>query len=404
MTLPLQGIRVLDFTTFLSGPYATQLLGDLGATVIKVEPEKGDSSRGIPSHEVGPDTGYYLANNRNKKSVGINLKSSEGQALARKLALGCDVVIENFRPGVASRLGLDADDLTTQKPSLIWASISGFGQTGPWKDRPAYDMIVQALSGAMSLTGHPGGEAARLGVPLGDIAAGLFSVIGITSALHARADSGKGQIIDVAMLDCMLSLLSYQGVYTLISGKAPQPQGARHDSIPTYRSFRGHDGREFVITANTERMWQGVCRTIGQPQLADDPRFSDGRKRLENREALWGILEPAFAARPAEEWVEALQANDVPAAMIRNVAEALDDARRSGRDMIWPVSEGEHSFDSLGAPIRFSDFDAMPRQYPPAIGENNVEILGELAGLDEAEVRTLRDTGVLYGPRMDAAE
>ncbi|WP_099867982.1 CaiB/BaiF CoA transferase family protein [Pararhizobium haloflavum] len=395
-SLPLSGVQVLDFTTFLSGPFATQLLGDLGATVIKVEPAQGDSSRAIPSHEVGGDSGYYLANNRNKKSVGINLKTERGRSLARELALKCDVVIENFRPGVAARLGLDSTALRECKPELIWASISGFGQTGPWKDRPAYDMIVQALSGAMSLTGEPGGNAVRLGVPMGDIAAGLFSVIGILSALHARKSSGQGTVIDVAMLDCMLSLLSYQGVYSLISGQAPQPQGARHDSIPTYRSFRAGDGREFVMTANTERMWQGVCNAIGQPDLSADPRYSDGRKRLENRESLWRVLETAFSGETARIWVDRLQANDVPAAVIRNVAEALADARKSGRGMICSVETADARFDSLGAPIKFDQAVSTPSTYPPAIGEHNVEVLGDLIGLTADEAEQLMAEDVLH--------
>ncbi len=401
--LPLDGITVIDFTTFLSGPYATQVMADLGATVIKIEPEHGDSSRGIPSHEVGDHTGYYLANNRNKKSVGVNLKTAKGQALARKLALASDVVIENFRPGVASRLGLDAKTLCAEKPSLIWAAITGFGQTGPWKDRPAYDMIVQALSGVMSLTGEPGGNAVRLGVPIGDIAAGLYSVIAINAALRARETTGQGDIIDISMLDCMLSLLSYQGVYSLISGKAPGPQGARHDSIPTYRSFRAGDGREFVVTANTERMWKGVCTAIGCEELAADPRFDNSRRRLKNREALWAILEPAFGAGSAEHWVAELQKNDVPAAMIRNVVEAFADARTSGRRMLWPLSDGTHEFDSIGTPINLVNAPEMPRGYPPAIGQDNVEVLGTLAGLAEDEAAKLLAEGVLYRQEREGA-
>jgi CoA:oxalate CoA-transferase len=397
--LPLAGIKVLDLTTFLSGPYATQLLGDLGAEILKVEPPDGDSSRGIPSNPVGEDTGYFLANNRNKKSICVNLKDPEGQQVVRRLALQSDVVIENYRPGVASRLGLDASELTAENGRLVWASISGFGQTGPLRDRPAYDMIVQALSGVMSLTGEPGGKAMRLGVPMGDIGAGLFATIGILAALTSRAVTGRGRVIDVAMLDGMLNLLSYQGVYALISGNVPQPQGARHDSIPTYRSFTGSDGREFVVTANTERMWAGVYHTIGQPELADDPRFSTAALRLEHRQELWDILEPAFARAPAEHWVAVLVGQGVPAAPIRNVVEALGDARLTGRGMILPLDSERGSFDSLATPILFADTVATPRNYPPKIGQDTVVCLQE-AGLEPDDIDRLLTSGAVRSVRQ----
>jgi CoA:oxalate CoA-transferase len=256
---PLTGITVVDFTTFLSGPFCCQILGDLGARVIKVEPPAGDLTRSIPPHFVGPDSAYYLSTNRNKESVVIDLKNSAGRALARQLIEHGDVVVENYRPGVAARLGLDPRQLHEEHPQLIWASISGFGQTGPDRDRPAYDMIVQALSGAMSLTGEPGRPAVRLGLPVGDLVAGMYAALGIIAALFDRTRTGKGRLLDVAMLDSLLSMLSYQGVYTTVSGIAPQPQGARHDSIPTYRTFTGGDGREFAVTANTERMWRTLC-------------------------------------------------------------------------------------------------------------------------------------------------
>jgi CoA:oxalate CoA-transferase len=393
--LPLQGLKVLDLTTFLSGPYATQLLGDLGAEVLKIEPPDGDSSRGIPSNSVGEDTGYFLANNRNKKSVCVNLKDPEGQAVVRRIALGCDVVIENFRPGVAERLGLSALKLTADNNRLIWASISGFGQEGPLSDRPAYDMIVQALSGVMSLTGEPGGKAMRLGVPLGDIGAGLFATIGILAALVSRGVTGRGRLIDVAMLDCMLNVLSYQGVYALISGVVPPPQSAGHDSIATYRSFAGADGREFVITANTERMWQGVCRVVGQPALVNDPRFRTAALRLENRRELWNILEPAFAMASVEHWVEMLVSEGVPVAPIRNVVEALGDVRQTGRGMILSLKSDRGEFEGLATPIVFADTLSVPLGYPPRLGQNTIECLQQ-AGFNLDEINRFRARGAIH--------
>ncbi|MDB5819276.1 MAG: carnitine dehydratase [Rhizobacter sp.] len=286
-TAPLAGYRVLDLTTFLSGPFCTQILADLGAEVVKLEAPEGDSSRAIPPHFVEGDSAYYLGINRNKQSLAVDMKNPDGLALVRKLIAEADVVVENYRPGVAMRIGLDIEALRKARPSLVWASISGFGQTGPWKDKPAYDMIVQALSGVMSLTGEPGRPAVRLGIPAGDMVAGMYAAIAINAALADRERHGEGRTIDVSMLDCQLAMLSYQSTYALVAGTTPHAQGARHDSIPTYRSFVARDGRELVVTANTERMWRGLCDGLGLGSLPPDPRFASGGKRLKNRHALW---------------------------------------------------------------------------------------------------------------------
>lgn len=402
--LPLTGIRVLDLTTFLSGPSATQLLGDLGAEIIKVEPAAGDSSRAIPPHYIDGMSAYFLGNNRNKRSVCVNLKSPEGQEIVRRLALECDVVYENFRPGVAARLGLDAAELCAAKPDLIWTSISGFGQDGPWRDRPAYDMIVQALSGAMSLTGHPDAPAARLGIPAGDLLGGLYAVIGTLAALHARGQTGRGRAVDVSMLDGMLSVLSYQAIYAAHTGIAPGPQGARHDSIPTYRSFRASDGREFVVTANTERMWVGLCGVIGHPELPGDERFAtpDGRHR--NRDQLWAILEAAFLTRPAAEWVDALVAAQVPAAPIKNVTEALADARDHDRGMVIDLGTGDARFAAIATPIGLPGTAPQPATYPPRVGEHTADILGDLLRIGPDELGALAERGVLPNLVASAAQ
>lgn len=227
---PLAGYRIVDLTTFLSGPFCTQILADLGAEVVKVEAPEGDSSRAIPPHFVGSDSAYYLGINRNKQSVAIDIKQPEGLELVKRLIAEADVVVENYRPGVAARIGLDIAALRAAKPALIWASVSGFGQTGPWRDKPAYDMIVQALSGVMSLTGEPGRPAVRLGIPAGDMVAGMYAAIAVNAALADRERCGEGRVIDVSMLDCQLAMLSYQSTYALVAGTTPQPQGARHDS------------------------------------------------------------------------------------------------------------------------------------------------------------------------------
>ncbi|WP_424139527.1 CaiB/BaiF CoA transferase family protein [Roseomonas chloroacetimidivorans] len=393
---PLSGYRVLDLTTFLSGPFCTQILGDLGAEVVKVETPEGDSSRDIPPHFVDGDSAYFLGINRGKRSLVIDMKRPEGLALATRLIAEADVVVENYRPGVAARIGLDIQALRAAHPRLIWASVSGFGQTGPWRDQPAYDMIVQALSGVMSLTGEPGRPAVRLGIPAGDMVAGMYATIAINAALADRERTGEGRVIDVSMLDCQLAMLSYQSTYALVAGVTPQPQGARHDSIPTYRSFVAGDGRELVVTANTERMWRGLCEALGREALPADPRFATGARRLENREALWPILEEAFLARDAADWIAPLQERGVPVALIKTVPEALADARMAGRGMVQPLlREDGTRIEVVGNPIKFVGETSPEPGYPPRLGEDAVRVLGGWLGLDAAEVEALRADGVV---------
>ncbi|MFT4259369.1 CaiB/BaiF CoA transferase family protein [Microbacterium sp.] len=391
----LAGLKIVDLTTFLSGPSATQLLGDLGAEIIKVEALSGDSSRDIAGPKVLGDSAYYLANNRNKRSIAIDLKSPRGLAVMKRLIADADVVIENFRPGVCTRLGLDPHEITEEHPALIWASISGFGQEGPWRDRPAYDMVVQALSGVMSLTGHPGAPAARLGIPAGDVVAGLYAVIGILGALVARQQTGAGRIVDVSMLRGQLAMLSYQAVYASVTGEAPGPQGAGHDSIATYRSFRGRDGREFVVTANTPRMWEGLCRVLGLEQLVTDERFIDAAARLRNKEELWHLLEARFAELPAADWVDRLTAAQVPVAPVKDVIEALDDAREAADGSLVTVHNAEAAFDNVATPIRFLATEEVEPRYPPALGEDTVAILTEDLGLTREEADALVADGIV---------
>ncbi|MBO1901342.1 CoA transferase [Leucobacter weissii] len=395
---PLSGIRVVDLTTFLSGPSATQLLGDLGAEIIKVEPLTGDSSRAIAGPEIDGVSAYYLSNNRNKRSVALDLKDPRGLAVMQQLIAGADVVVENFRPGVTERLGIAPSAVLEEHPGVVWASISGFGQEGALRDRPAYDMVVQALSGVMSLTGHPGAPAARLGIPAGDVVAGLYAVIGILAALRARGETGRGRIIDVSMLRGQLAMLSYQALYTVVNDEAPGPQGAGHDSIATYRSFRGGDGREFVVTANTPRMWEGLCRVLGVPELVSDARFIDAAARLRNKEQLWEILEARFAEQPAEEWVGLLTEASVPVAPVKNVLEAIEDARASDDGTLLTVSDGAGSFENVATPIRFVGTDDVPARYPPALGADTVRVLTRDLGIPREDVEELLADGVIGVP------
>lgn len=393
---PLAGIQVLDLTTFLSGPFCTQILADLGADVVKVESFGGDLSRAIPPHFVGDDSAYYLGNNRGKQSIVVNLKTAAGQRIVLDLIARADIVVENFRPGVCARLGLNFEEIQEAQPQLIWASISGFGQTGPSRDKPAYDMIVQALSGVMSLTGEPDRPSVRLGIPAGDLVAGMFAAIGVLAALADRQRGAAGRAIDVSMLDGQLSMLSYQAVYAMITQLAPGPQGSRHDSIPTYRSFTGGDGRELVVTANTERMWKEMCTVLGAHDLIADPRFTDGRRRHTNQDALWPLLEAAFTAAPAATWVDQLTDRGVPAALIKTVVEALDDAEESGRGMVVDLADDlGRSVRVIGSPVKFVGESPVATGFPPALGRDTSRILRERLSMDHAQIEELVRDGVV---------
>jgi CoA:oxalate CoA-transferase len=396
---PLTGVRVLDFTQFLSGPYGVQMLGDLGAEIIKVESPSGDLSRTVPPHYVRGDSAYFHTINRNKKSIVVDLKNDRAPELIRSLMDRCDIVVENFRPGVLSRLGIDREAEMARRPELIWASISGFGQTGPLRDLTAYDMIVQALSGTMSLTGEPGGQPVRTGLPIGDLAAGLHAVIGILAALNRRTREGLGDYVDISMLDCLVSMVDYQATYYLESGQVPGPQGSGHDSIPTYRMFQAGDGRSIVTTANTERMWQSMARVLGHPELLDDPRFTKNPDRLRNKEALWAIIEPAFLTRPAAEWVELFNQSSIPVGTVNDLAGALNQPQVAARKMVIEMTDVDGtSVRTVGNPIKLDSLPEDQNTFPPALGQDGPGILQSLLGLDDARIAALLEDGVVRPP------
>ncbi len=397
----LKHIRILDLTTFLSGPYCTQVLGDLGAEVIKVEHPDGDLTRTLPPHFVGEDSAYYLSTNRNKKSIVVNLKQPAGQQLVADIAVQCDVLIENYRPGVAARLGIDYTALAARHPGLVWCSLSGFGQDGPYRDLPAYDMVIQALSGIMSLTGESGRPGVRTGIPLSDLVGGLYAAIAILAALQERTQSGAGQKIDISLLDCVTSMLSYQGVYHLVSGIIPGRQGRGHDSIPTYRTFTAADGNDVTVTANTERMWRALCQAVDRPDLVEDPRFVTLDVRHVNREALWTILEAQFRTRSANDWVERLRAADIPAATVNTVDRTLNDPHVLHREMVLTL-EGpdQQPVRLLGNPIKYTRSNRQQHRYPPTLGQDTEAVLRDMLGLAPSVVESLAAAGVIAGPNL----
>jgi crotonobetainyl-CoA:carnitine CoA-transferase CaiB-like acyl-CoA transferase len=393
---PLAGLRVLDLTQFLSGPYATLILADLGAEVIKIEPHGGDSARAIPPHFVGEDSAYYLSVNRGKKSVAVDMKHEAGRRAVHELALRCDVLIENFRPGVAAKLGLSYAKLSEGNPRLVWCSISGFGQDGPYRDHPAYDMIVQALSGGMSLTGEHGGPPVRSGVPLGDLAAGMFSVIGVQSALLERERTGRGRQIDIAMLDCQISMLCYQAAYHLIAGVVPGTQGRGHDSIPTYRAFVAGDGVNVVVCANTERMWEDMADELGLSHLRSDPRFRTNADRHRQRSELWPLLDAAFAAHPSRHWVERFRARGIPVGVVNTLDKALSDPQVLHRNMVVELADDAgRRIRVAGNPVKFAGEAEAAGRYPPGLGADTAEVFATVLGWTPEQIEALVREGVL---------
>ncbi|MCO5066839.1 MAG: CoA transferase [Rhizobiaceae bacterium] len=393
---PLSGIRVLDLTHVLSGPFGTQILGDLGADVIKVEGHGGEHSRHMQPHFVGEDSVYFLSFNRNKRSVAIDLKSPDGIKLLRRLALKSDVVIENFRPGVLERLGLGQQDLRAEKPELIFCSISGFGQDGPYRDKPAFDMIVQALSGGMSITGEPGGRPVRAGIPLGDICAGLYAVIGILAALIRKKAGGSGEFIDISMLDCQAAMIGYQAAFYLHSGHIPEKQGTTHDSIASYGAFRAADGQEIVIAAWTQAMWHSLCKVMSMPEWADDPRFATSAGRLENREALLSLMQDVFVTREARAWLSDLTEAGVPAAPVNTIDQTVVDPQLKARGMVLELDgPGNRKVTVMGDPIVLAAAPKIAPTYPPRTGEHSRQILEEVLALTRDEIDELVDRQII---------
>jgi CoA:oxalate CoA-transferase len=401
----LSHIRVLDITEFLAGPFSTQILGDLGAEVIKIESAQGDSSRHVPPTFVAGSSSYYTCINRNKRSLVVDLKTADGVEVVRRLADRCDVLVENRRPGVLARLGLSYEELSRTNPGLIWCSISGFGQDGPDRDAAAYDMVVQAMSGGMSLTGEKGGRPVRAGVPIGDLGAGLYGVIGILAALVKRAQTGVGEYIDIAMLDVQVAFLNYQASQYLNGGKVPGPQGREHDSLPTYRCFEARDGREVAVTANTEKMWRDMCRVLGRPDLVDDARFTSVQERNRNRIPLIAELEAAFKTKDASEWVSLLRGAGVPIGPINTIDRALAEPQVLHRDMVISLT-GEHSDQQarvIGNPIKLKKSKPGKHRFPPRLGEDTRHVLRDVLGYSAERVAELVDRKVVGVPDSSPA-
>jgi crotonobetainyl-CoA:carnitine CoA-transferase CaiB-like acyl-CoA transferase len=393
---PLSGITVVDFTRVLSGPYCTMLLADMGARVIRVEqPGRGDDTRAWGPPFIEGESAYFLSINRNKESLTLDLKHDSAKKILECLLKEADVLVENFRPGTMERLGLGYEALSARHPKLVFCSISGFGQSGPRSSEPGYDAVMQGEGGLMSITGAAGGPPFRLGVAISDIVSGMFAAQGIAMALLARVRSGRGQRVDVGMLDATAALLTYQAGIYFATGTTPGRMGNRHPTIVPYETFSASDG-EFVVAVGNDEQWRRFCRAIGAPELEADTRFDANRGRVTHYDALRPLLVRQLASRTRGEWVTALKSAGVPCGSVRDISEVLQDPHLDARAMIETV---EHitagTVRVLGVPIKLSDTPGRVRTAPPALGQHTDTILHHQCGLSRSDIQALREAGVV---------
>ncbi len=399
MTAPrtgaLTGLTVLDLTRVLSGPFATMTLADLGADVVKIEqPGTGDDTRQWGPPFQGDEAAYFLSVNRNKRSLAVDLKLTDGLALVRDLARRADVVVENFRPGTAARLGLGYDDLSADNPGLVYASISGYGQTGPDSHRAGYDAIAQARSGIMSVTGEADGPPVRVGVSSADLVAGMWAVIGILAALRERDRSGQGQWVDISLLDGSVSWLTYVAAGYFATGTRPPRYGSAHPTIAPYQGFATKDG-ELMLAVGNDAIWRRFAPAAGLDDLVDDPRFATNPLRVSHRDELLPLVADAMASRTSAQWVEVLDAAGVPVGPIQTVDEVVTDPQVLARGM---VGEVEHptagTLRTIGCPVRLTATPPQVRTAPPLLGQHTDDVLAEL-GVDAERLTALRASGAV---------
>ncbi|MBM3464884.1 MAG: CoA transferase [Armatimonadetes bacterium] len=400
----LDGVLVTDLSRVMAGPFATQMLGDMGAVVLKIEaPGGGDDSRNFAPPWWGGESAYFLSANRNKRSVALDLKSPEGVDIVKRLARKSDVVIENFRPGTAERMGLGYEALSADNPRLVYVTISGFGITGPDSQRPGYDVLAQSMGGIMSLTGVPDGAPAKMGVPQADLITGLYAVIGTLLALVSRERTGKGQHVDTSLLEGQVSLLTFAAMGHFATEKPPRRMGNRHSSIAPYQTYEASDGY-FTVAVGNDRMWPKFCEIIERAELEKDPRFATNPDRVDHIDALDEVLRPIFMTRRAEEWVQRFDAGGIPAGPLLTVPQVLEHPQVLARDM---VVEMEHptigAMKAVGNPIKMSATPARYDAAPPLLGQHTEEVLQVFLDYTPEQVSDLRTRGVIVQWRPQEA-
>jgi crotonobetainyl-CoA:carnitine CoA-transferase CaiB-like acyl-CoA transferase len=383
MAKPLDGIRVLDFSHALAGPYCTLLLSDYGAEVYKLESREGDMARGWGPPFAGGIASVFLGLNRGKRGISIDLKQTEGRELCLRLIDKMDVLVENFRPGSMDRLGLGYTQVRQRNPRLIYCSISGYGQAGPSRDEAAMDLVVQGSSGLLSITGTADGESVRCGYGVSDVTAGTFAVVGILLALRAREQTGRGQFVDVSMLDCMISTMSSNYMSYLGSGVVPRPMGTAFPTVVPYRVFHAAD-RSLAIAVGSEKLWAAFCQTIGMPEIATNPDYASNAKRIQNRVALESLLATVFIQRPVKEWLDRLHAAGIPSSLVRNFEDVANDPQCAHREMfptILHAAAGSHRV--TGTPVKLSETPGAPGLAAPLKGEHSRDVLKDYFDLDD---------------------
>ena len=400
---PLSGIKVLDLSRVLAGPWSTQMLGDLGATVFKIEqPGQGDDTRrwGPPFLDDGSkDSAYYLCANRNKQSLAVDIAKPAGADLIRALAKQCDIVVENFRVGGLAKYGLDYAALSEDNPGLIYCSITGFGQDGPYKDNGGYDFLVQGMSGLMSVTGRPdnvpGGGPMKVGVPISDLFTGLYATVSILAALHHRTATGQGQHIDCALLDTQVALLANQASNYLNGGQVPRRLANEHPNTVPYQDFACSDGNILIALGN-DRQFRAFCQLIGRPELTEDPRFVDNAGRSPNRAALQAEIAPAIARWKTADLIAAMEAAKLPGGKVNKIPEILADPHIAHRGLVKEMTRSDGTIVKvLGFPAKLSKTPAEYRLAPPRSGEDTAAALHEALGLDAAALKALAESGII---------
>ena len=395
---PLSGLRVLDLTRVLAGPTCTQMLGDLGAEVIKIErPEAGDDTRGFapPFVPNTKESAYFVGVNRNKKSVTLDIAKPEGQAIIHKLLEHCDILVENFKVGALAKYGLGYEQLAKTHPRLIYCSITGFGQTGPYAPRPGYDALIQAMGGVMSLTGEPNGSPQKVGVPVADLFAGLYGCIGILAAVNHRNSTGQGQQIDIGMLDTHVAWLANQGMNYLATGENPVRLGNQHPNIAPYQEFPTKDGY-LILAVGNDPTFERFCKAFGQEALLADPRFATNPIRVQNRQLVTDTLTPVMKSKTTAEWIDALEALKIGCGPINTLEQVFADPHVQAREMVVEMAHGSgETVKVIANPVKLSATPPSYRSAPPVLGEHTDDVLASVLKMSTSDIAALREKGIL---------